>query len=55
MEVRIMRSRFWFIWMIGLLVLFSCISAVSGIEKLDRGLVAVEREDGSVYLSWRLL
>ncbi|MBC8471293.1 MAG: silent information regulator protein Sir2 [Planctomycetes bacterium] len=50
-----MRSRFWFIWMIGLSVLFSLISVVSGVEKLDRGLVAVEREDGSVFLSWRLL
>jgi len=26
-----------------------------GAEKLDRGLVALEREDGSVFLSWRLL
>ncbi len=50
-----MRSRFWFIWMIGLSVLFSFISVVSGVEKLDHGLVAVEREDGSVFLSWRLL
>jgi len=24
-------------------------------EKLDRGLIALEREDGSVFLSWRLL
>ena len=50
-----MRSRFWFIWIIGLSVLFSFISIVSGVEKLDRGLVAVEREDGSVFLSWRFL
>ena len=50
-----MSSRFWFTWIIGLSVLFSCISVVSGVEKLDRGLVAVEREDGSVFLSWRLL
>jgi len=50
-----MRRRFWFIWMIGLSVLFSFISSVSGVEKLDCGLVAVEREDGSVFLSWRLL
>jgi rhamnogalacturonan endolyase len=26
-----------------------------GAEKLDRGLIALEREDGSVFLSWRLL
>ena len=50
-----MISRFWIIYMIGLSVLFSFISIVSGVEKLDRGLVAVEREDGSVFLSWRLL
>ena len=26
-----------------------------GAERLDRGLVALQREDGSVFLSWRLL
>lgn len=31
------------------------INAVFGAEKLDHGFVAVEREDGSVFLSWRLL
>ncbi len=50
-----MRSRFIFIWIISMSVLFTCISVVSGVEKLDHGLVAVEREDGSVFLSWRLL
>ncbi len=50
-----MRSRLWFICIIGLSVLFNFTSIVSGVEKLDRGLVAVEREDGSVFLSWRLL
>jgi len=50
-----MRSRFWIIWMIAFSMLFSCTDAVSGVEKLDHGLVAVEREDGSVFLSWRLL
>jgi rhamnogalacturonan endolyase len=30
-------------------------NAVFGAEKLDHGFVAVEREDGSVFLSWRLL
>jgi rhamnogalacturonan endolyase len=42
-------------WIIGLSILFSFISVVSGVEKLDRGLVAVEQDDGSVFLSWRLL
>ena len=50
-----MRSRFWIVWMIGFSLLFSFAAGVSGVEKLDRGLVAVEREDGSVFLSWRLL
>ncbi|HOC62964.1 MAG: hypothetical protein RBS72_21705 [Sedimentisphaerales bacterium] len=37
-----------------LVVLLSCL-ACGGAEHLDRGLVAVPREDGSVFLSWRLL
>jgi rhamnogalacturonan endolyase len=41
--------------MVGLLVLFGFYTGVSGAEKLDRGLIALEREDGSVFLSWRLL
>jgi rhamnogalacturonan endolyase len=41
--------------MTGFTVLFCCLSIASGVENLDRGLVAVEREDGSVFLSWRLL
>ncbi|MFZ2149248.1 MAG: hypothetical protein WAV28_18710 [Sedimentisphaerales bacterium] len=49
-----MRSRFWIIWMIVFPMLFS-FTAVSGVEKLGRGLVALERGDGSVFLSWRLL
>ena len=49
-----MRSRFWIIG-IGFSLLFALSGSVSGVEKLDRGLVAVEREDGSVFLSWRLL
>jgi rhamnogalacturonan endolyase len=36
------------------LVLALC-TVASGVEKLDRGLVALKREDGSVFLSWRLL
>ena len=49
-----MRCSFWVIW-IGFSLLFALSGSVSGVEKLDRGLVAVEREDGSVFLSWRLL
>ena len=37
------------------IMLLGFVAAVSGAEKLDRGLVALEREDGSVFLSWRLL
>jgi len=29
--------------------------ATNGAEKLDRGLIALQRDDGSVFLSWRLL
>jgi len=36
------------------LVLVLC-GSVPAMEKLDRGLVAVERDDGSVFLSWRWL
>ena len=50
-----MQSRLRLNMMIILVVLFSFISTVSGVERLDRGLVAVELEDGSVFLSWRLL
>jgi len=50
-----MRCRLLFTWMIGFSLIFAFTDAVSGVEKLDRGLVALEREDGSVFLSWRLL
>ena len=50
-----MRCRLLFSWIIGFSLLFAFTDAVSGVEKLDRGLVALEREDGSVFLSWRLL
>lgn len=46
-----MRCRF----CIAGIMLLGFVAAVSGVEKLDRGLVALEREDGSVFLSWRLL
>jgi len=50
-----MRTRLVFI---GAIVIFSFSAlpvSVPGLERLDRGLVAVGREDGSVFLSWRLL
>jgi len=50
-----MRCRLFFSSMIAFSMFFALSAAVSGAEKLDRGLVALEREDGSVFLSWRLL
>ncbi len=50
-----MRPRLLFCWIIGFSLLFSIATGVSGMEKLDRGLVALQGEDGSVFLSWRLL
>ena len=50
-----MKCRSLLNWMVGLIVLVGFSAGVSGAEKLDRGLVALEREDGSVFLSWRLL
>lgn len=47
-----MRVRLTFIWVI---VFFVSSSSAMGSEKLDRGLVALECQDGSVFLSWRLL
>ena len=42
-------------WIVGTFVLIGFSADVCGVEKLDRGLFALEREDGSVFLSWRLL
>ncbi|MHC4173780.1 MAG: rhamnogalacturonan lyase family protein [Planctomycetota bacterium] len=50
-----MRCRLLFTEMIGFFLLFTFAVAVSGVEELDRGLVALERLDGSFFLSWRLL
>ena len=50
-----MRFRLLCDWIVGFSLLFTFTAAISGAEKLDRGLVALEREDGSVFLSWRLL
>ncbi len=33
----------------------ACALVSVGAEKLDRGLIALQRDDGSVFLSWRLL
>ena len=50
--------------MAGKLIRFACEIAIlclgfvavsAGTEKLDRGLIAVKQEDGSVYVGWRLL
>jgi rhamnogalacturonan endolyase len=54
-EVWIMKCRLLCAWVFGWVVLFCLSVDVSGVEKLDRGLVALEKEDGSVFLSWRLL
>ena len=50
-----MKCRLLLTWGVGLFVLVGFSANVSGAEKLDRGLVALEREDGSIFLSWRLL
>jgi rhamnogalacturonan endolyase len=50
-----MGNKLLLIWLIVLSVLFGMDDDIAGEEKLDRGLVALEREDGSVFLSWRLL
>ena len=41
--------------LIAAVVVLGLVAAAAGAEKLDRGLVALERDDGSVFLSWRLL
>lgn len=50
-----MKCRLMFSWAAWLLLLPALTSVLTAAEKLDRGLVALEREDGSVFLSWRLL
>jgi len=44
-----------FQFIIGIFVLSLFLVPVLGVEKLGRGLVALELEDGSFFLSWRLL
>ena len=50
-----MKSRFYVLLMIILPVMLVLTNSVISKEKLDHGLVAVERENGEVFLSWRLL
>jgi len=50
-----MKCRLLPIWVASLMVLFGFSSILLGGEKLGRGLVALERKDGSIFLSWRLL
>jgi len=50
-----MRLRLVFSWMSMFCLLFCLATNGRAAEKLDRGLVALEREDGSIFLSWRLL
>ncbi len=50
-----MKCRSLLSGMVGLCVLVGFSAGVSGAEKLDRGLIAFECKDGSVFLSWRLL
>jgi len=37
------------------LIVLMYAAIAGGAEKLDRGMIALQREDGSVFLSWRLL
>jgi rhamnogalacturonan endolyase len=54
-EVWIMKCRLSLIRTVCLVAILALSVGASGAEKLDRGLVALERKDGSVFLSWRLL
>ncbi|UCC96794.1 MAG: hypothetical protein JSW66_13220 [Phycisphaerales bacterium] len=50
-----MNGRVLFALLVGCAVVFGLAAGLSGAENLGRGLIALEREDGSVFLSWRLL
>ncbi len=54
-EVQVMKRRLMFGWTAWFVLVLVLTAGLTGAEKLDRGLVALEREDGSVFLSWRLL
>ena len=40
---------------IAAVVLLVQVAIAAGVEKLDRGFIALQRDDGSVFLGWRLL
>ena len=43
-------------WFVLFLTVFALAASISySLEKLDRGLIALERKDGSVYIGWRSL
>lgn len=42
-------------WMAAVLFLFGLADRTRAVETLDRGVIAVRQEDGSVYVAWRLL
>jgi len=50
-----MKCRLLQYLIVGLLVLLIFSANIFSAENLDRSLIALEREDGSVFLSWRLL
>jgi len=50
-----MKRRLLLNLVVGFFVLAGFSAGVPGAEKLDRGFVALESEDGSVFLSWRSL
>ena len=50
-----MKCRLMFSWAAWLLLLPALTTVLTAAEKLDRGLVALQCEDGSIFLSWRLL
>ncbi len=50
-----MNKQWFFTISIIAIIVFSFADSAVGVEKIDRGLIATERGDGSVFLSWRLL
>lgn len=49
------RKSFCHAWVAGVLCVCGIASLCPGVEKLDRGAIAVRQEDGSAYVGWRLL
>jgi rhamnogalacturonan endolyase len=50
-----MHAKLIHFWYRTVIICLGFAPACGAIEKLDRGVVAVKQEDGSVYLGWRLL